>query len=125
MRLDLPADLAEDDMVRTLREMPVEEWAVDLHMFLSDLHVIQEELQRDADGDTLHSAAGISEAGPDDDVGLRLNTLDSMAGAVAAVSSSGGGCKCRHDRPMPVSASMGNPMQSAEKGNYPWLCLLK
>ena len=55
------------------------------------------------------SAAGISEASPGDDVGLRQATLDSMAGEVSA----------KDDKTVPVSDSVSTPVEPAGKSKYP------
>ena len=55
--------------------MGTEEWSEDLHMFCSELHLVQEELRED---EPKESAGGISEPAPDDDVGLREGSLDLM-----------------------------------------------
>ena len=135
LNLDLSADLTANQMVETVREMAVEEWAADLHMFCSELHVVQDELLRDGGSETMESAGGISEGKPDDDVGLRQNTLETMAGEVAAGFGRGevqevteapsmpgsASNTCGVDAAMPVSDSNagGKAEPSAAKCKYP------
>ena len=47
LKLELPPDLSINEMVEALRAMGTEEWAEDLHMFCSELHLVQEELRQD------------------------------------------------------------------------------
>ena len=61
MNLELSADLTVNQMVETVRAMAVEEWAADLHMFCSELHVVQDEPRRDGGSETVESAGGVSE----------------------------------------------------------------
>jgi hypothetical protein len=75
LKLDLPQDLTINEMVLLLRTMDTQEWPEDLHIFCCELHVVQEQLRQDQ---PLESAGGITEAVPDDDVGLRQSTLESM-----------------------------------------------
>ena len=76
LELDLPPDLSIDEMATALQTLPAEEWPADLHLLCTEIHVIQEELSSDAPFET---AGGVSAASPDDDVGLRLDSLDAMA----------------------------------------------
>ena len=48
----------------------------DLHLLCTEIHLIQEELSCDA---PIETAGGVSSALPDDDVGLRLGSLEKMA----------------------------------------------
>ena len=75
LKLELPTDLTIHEMVQALRAMDTKEWTEDLHVFCSEFHVVQKQLRRDEPTET---AGGITEAVPDDDVGLRQGTLESM-----------------------------------------------
>ena len=52
LKLELPPDLTINEMVQALRAVDTQEWAEDLHMFCSELHVVQEQLRQDEPTET-------------------------------------------------------------------------
>ena len=84
LQLDLAPELSTDEMISVLRALPVDEWPEDLHLLCSEINLIQEELSSDA---PIETAGGVSAASPDDDVGLRLGSLDAMASEIAKTFS--------------------------------------
>ncbi len=105
LKLDLPQDLTINEMVVLLRTMDTQEWHEDLHIFCCELHVVQEQLRQDQ---PLESAGGITEAVPDDDVGLRQNALESMT-KHAGERFGDGGAEDAEDACEPVTDSTRAP----------------
>ena len=60
LKLELAPDLAIPEMMHTLRAMDQREWAEDLHMFCSELHLVQEQLRQEEPTET---AGGVTEGG--------------------------------------------------------------
>ena len=111
LKLDLPQDLTINEMVVLLRTMDTQEWHEDLHIFCCELHVVQEQLRQDQ---PLESAGGITEAVPDDDVGLRQNALESMT-KHAGERFGDGGAEDAEDACEPVTDSTRAPDASEKK----------
>lgn len=80
LQLDFAPDLTADETLAGLRALAVEEWPDDLNLLCAEISLIQEDISHDS---PIETAGGVSTTAPDDDVGLRHDSLDSMAQAVS------------------------------------------